>query len=532
MRKPFFVYGDNKYKVKTGSEILGRNHEFFSGRTDHSISKTHFMSINYGDKIEIIDLGSTNGTFVNGAQLQPFQPYPIKNNDEVRVGNTPFVYELQETTQDLSSVFSTDDLRETPILGEKASTGGKTLFAKIDPSINESIAFDASRTDIEFLTNINKRLSFLYEFGDSIGNIFDINNLMDKVMEEIFKILPVDRGLVFLASNAQMTPHKFWDKTGKKDAKDSDYSKTLIEQVAKERQSILTSDFAEDERFSSSESIIALHLKSTIAVPIIRKEELYGIIQLDSTTKGGQLTEDDLKIITLIANQVAVNIKNSHLIDEIKEQTRMKNTLERYLGPTLTDHIIQEKINLEFSGEEQYVTILFSDIRGFSTIVEQHKADEIINLLTLYYTKMTEVVFKNQGFIDKVIGDALLCVFGIPMKLDNHADLAVISAKEMLEKLAELNKEYFSTMNIDMGIGIGINTGKVVHGNIGGSDRPEVTVLGDAVNVAQRLSSVAAPNQILISEQTTKELQKECDLQKIGLLTLKGKKEKVLVYKV
>ena len=532
MRKSFFSLDNNIYEIKTGSEIFGRNHKLLSGRTDHSISKNHFLVVHYGDITEIIDLGSTNGTFINGTQLEQFTSHPLNNNDDIRVGNSTFKYIMQEPSLDFSSIFPQEDLRETPILGEKTSGSNKTLFAKINPSLDESIVFDPSRTDLEFLTNVNKRLSFLYEFGYSIGNIFDIDELMDKVMQEIFHILPVDRGLVFLAMGGNMQPSTFWDKTGKKDAKEVEYSKTLIEQVANERKSILTSDFTKDERFISSESIIALHLKSTIVVPILRGDELYGIIQLDSTTKGGQLTEDDLKIITLIANQAAINIKNSHLIDEIKEQIRIRNSLGRYLGPSLTEHIIQNKINLEFSGEERHVTILFSDIRGFSTIVEQHKATEIIDVLNLYYTKMTDIIFKNQGFIDKVIGDALLCVFGIPISLENHADLAMKSAIEMLDTLTELNKECFAPINVNIQIGIGINTGKVVHGNIGSQDRPEVTVLGDAVNISQRLSDVAAPNQILLTEQTIKELNNKYNLHKVGLLSLKGKTEKVLVYTV
>lgn len=532
MRKPFFSLDNNLFEIHTGSEIFGRNHKLFSGRTDHSISKNHFISLHYSDKTEIIDLGSTNGTFINGVQIEQFTLHIIKNNDDVRVGNTTIKFVLQEVGMDFTSLFSKEDLKEKPILGETTSGSGKTLFAKINPSISESIAFDSSRTDVEFLTNVNRRLSFLYEFGHSIGNIFDIDELMNKVMKEIFHILPVDRGLVFLAINGIVQLRAFWDKSGKKDTKDVEYSKTLIDQVANERKSILTADFTKDDKFISSESILALHLKSTIVVPIIRRDEFYGIIQLDSTTQGGQLTEDDLKIITLIANQVAINIKNSHLIEEIKEQIQIRNTLGRYLGPSLTENIIQNKINLEFGGEERFVTILFSDIRGFSTIVEQHKATEIIDVLNLYYTEMTNIIFANNGFIDKVIGDALLCVFGIPIPLDNHADWAMKSAIEMIQMLEELNRNHFAPIDMNIQIGIGINTGKVVHGNIGSQDRPEVTVLGDAVNISQRLSDVAAPNQILVTEQTIKELNNTYNIHQVGLLSLKGKTEKVLVYTI
>jgi len=213
-------------------------------------------------------------------------------------------------------------------------------------------------------------------------------------------------------------------------------------------------------------------------------------------------------------------------------QAQVKNSLERYLGPKLVSHLIENKINLEQNGQERLVSILFSDIRGFTPLSEKLRPVQVIKILSLYFSKMTEIIFKFDGFIDKFIGDAVFTIFGIPIFMQDHANLALATAIEMQKELEKMNQEIFRPMGIELNIGIGINTGNVIYGNIASMERPEVTILGDSVNIAERLCSIAKPGQILISADSLRYLKKTDNLEKVGLMKLKGKEDKVLVYSV
>jgi adenylate cyclase len=151
-------------------------------------------------------------------------------------------------------------------------------------------------------------------------------------------------------------------------------------------------------------------------------------------------------------------------------------------------------------------------------------------ILNKYFSKMTDVIFKYDGTLDKYIGDGMMAVFGAPMEKEDDAERAVRAGLEIIRELADMMKETSKDRKFD--IRIGINTGRVVAGNMGSPKRMEYTVIGDPVNVASRLESLARPNQILIGEETFKLVKDKFDIRKVGARKVKGKRSEIMVYEV
>jgi adenylate cyclase len=178
------------------------------------------------------------------------------------------------------------------------------------------------------------------------------------------------------------------------------------------------------------------------------------------------------------------------------------------------------------------VTVFFSDIRGFTPMAEALTAEEVVHILNEYFTAMTAIIFKYEGTLDKFMGDAIMAIFGAPIDMPDHAERAVLAALEMGVKLRELQAKWRVEGKQEVNIGIGINTGEVVVGNIGSLERMEYTAIGSNVNLTQRLESVAEKGQILISAATYERVKHRVNAVMLDPIKVKGKTEKVMAYSV
>lgn len=532
MSKHILLFNSNKVELRDGNQILGRSPENAISIAEPSLSSRHLLVSNFKEHVEIMDLNSSNGTFVNGSRIPPLTSVRIINGDKMLLGKLSMEYKLESSTQ---SQVSPSFHNMSPELANMNVRKDVTVFAKFDPKqfMNMSETVVKEEKDMALIQQTTKRLGFLYSFGQKIGSILNIRDLFQHIIKEIFELfIEADRALVFLMKDGEMKPEIFMKNGKEHPIEEAKYSKTIVAMATEEKHGFIASDLGSGQDIDRSKSIVMLNLQCTMIVPFIVDNELYGLLQLDSTKKINAFTEEDLKMLSGISNQVAVNIKNKLLIDEMNNQAKVKNSLERYLGPKMVNHLIDNKINLDQKGEERFVSVLFSDIRGFTNMSEKLKPTQIIEILTIYFSKMTDIIFHFDGFIDKFIGDAIFSIFGIPLYQENHTDCAVKSAIAMQKELIKINEEVFKPMGIKVNVGIGINTGNVVYGNIASMERPEVTVLGDTVNVSSRLCSLASGGEIFISEGVKKHLHDSYNLENLGPMSLKGKDQKVTVYSV
>ncbi|MFC1501166.1 CHASE2 domain-containing protein [Elusimicrobiota bacterium] len=221
-------------------------------------------------------------------------------------------------------------------------------------------------------------------------------------------------------------------------------------------------------------------------------------------------------------------------ITEEKEKRWIKHTFSRYLSSTIMESILSNPDNLKLGGERKDLTVLFSDIRDFTTISESLNPEEVVELLNEYLSKMVDVVFKYDGTLDKFIGDAIMVFWGAPIAQKDHAKKAVLCAVEMIEELKKLQKKWLSEGKKNLDIGIGINTGEMIVGNMGSKDKMEYTVIGDNVNLGSRLENLNKEykTNILISEATQNLVKELVKTKYLGEVKIKGKTKPVKIYQV
>lgn len=230
----------------------------------------------------------------------------------------------------------------------------------------------------------------------------------------------------------------------------------------------------------------------------------------------------------LFATYGAVVLRN--YIQEEGEKRR----LSRYFSPAVLDEIVRHPEKMSLGSARRRATILFSDIRGFTSISEQLQPEEVVDLLREYLTTMTEIVFKHGGVVDKFIGDAVMALYGVPLPYDDHAARAVRTALEMQERTAALAPRWTAKCGVPLRIGVGIHTGEVVAGTIGSAQRLEYTAIGDTVNLTSRLESMTKElkSSIVISQDTKADIEGLFHLRHLGQIKVKGRETPVEVYTV
>ncbi len=223
------------------------------------------------------------------------------------------------------------------------------------------------------------------------------------------------------------------------------------------------------------------------------------------------------------------------VLEDISREKRMKTTMYRYMTPGVAEQVMALGEDALMVGERKEVTILFSDIRGYTTLTENLGASEVVSLLNKYFETMVEAVFNHEGTLDKFIGDALMAVFGAPLPLtENHAWMAVQSALDMRMRLKVFNQLRLLDNQPQIHIGIGISSGEVVSGNIGSHKRMDYTVIGDGVNLSARLESATKEYgcDIILSEYTYQLCRDRICVRELDRIRVKGKNQAVSIYEL
>ncbi len=213
-----------------------------------------------------------------------------------------------------------------------------------------------------------------------------------------------------------------------------------------------------------------------------------------------------------------------------QEKHFLRDTISRYVSPHVCEVILKNPQLLQLGGKRQRVTVLFADIWGFTSMSERMAPETVVEMLNRFFTAMVDIVFEHEGTLDKFIGDNIMAVFGTPLEIDQPAVKAARCALAMQRRLREMQQEACQIGRI----GIGINTGEVIAGNIGSHRHMDFTVIGDAVNIAARLESLTREMDadILVGPETQRELAPHFRLEACRPVVLKGRQEPVPVYRL
>jgi PAS domain S-box-containing protein len=221
------------------------------------------------------------------------------------------------------------------------------------------------------------------------------------------------------------------------------------------------------------------------------------------------------------------------VMEDISSAKQIKNLMYRYMTPEVAEALLASGDD-GLGGKRKNVSVLFSDIRSYTTLTEKLQAEEVVVMLNKYFEVMVDVVFEYGGTLDKYIGDALMAVFGSPAPLEDHAWCAMQTAVKMREKLILFNQERMANEELPISIGMGVHSDEVVSGNIGSSKRMELTSIGDGVNLASRLEGASKQygTDLIISDNTYRDYADRLYVRELDFITVKGKSEPVIVYEL
>jgi adenylate cyclase len=494
---------------------------------DSSVSRFHAVIKLRDNSIFIADRGSTNGIVLNDTKIK--QEAELKNGDVALVG----LYKLRLESIDEEGI----QVRR----GEWPSTLNHIMRGRAEKAVlPRSGAVPSSElTDlagrVRKLERENYLLTVLYEAGKALNSKLAVEHICEQVVSLACLIEGVERGFVMLFDEQgevlRQSEVRYRDPASSGSRPQIILSKSVLELVRKERQPILIDDVSADERFNSSESLKISGLRSAMCAPLVGKNRLFGILYVDNLEKASAFTQEELNVFALVAAQAGAAIDNVAAHEKIAQQSLQRSALERFLSPEVVEMVVANP-DIRLGGINQEVTIMFADIRGFTTMSEEMEPSRVVEILNEYFTRVTDVIFDNGGTLDKYMGDAVMAVFGAPISKGNDAANAVNSAIQIQRLLIELNRDAAARRWPELRVGIGINTGSAIAGNIGSPRRLDYTVVGDAVNTAQRLMSNAAGGQVLIAESTAKKLGKDFDLERLPELKVKGRSEAVPVFRV
>ncbi|HIK12130.1 MAG TPA: GAF domain-containing protein [Oscillatoriaceae cyanobacterium M33_DOE_052] len=250
--------------------------------------------------------------------------------------------------------------------------------------------------------------------------------------------------------------------------------------------------------------------------------------------KNGEEHSVNLSINSIVDANDAKNVYGALVvIDDISDEKRLKSTMYRYMTQEVAEALLASG-ETGLGGKKKDVSVLFSDIRSYTTLTEKLSAEEVVDMLNEYFERMVDAVFKYKGTLDKYIGDALMAVFGSPLPLADHEWCSVQTAVDMRLRLAQFNAERKAAGKMQISIGIGIHADEVVSGNIGSSKRMELTSIGDGVNLASRLEGTSKMygTDIVISQKTYEKCQDKIWARELDFITVKGKSEPVKIYEL
>ena len=521
------------YTFTTGEVVIGRSPDCQIVLKDFGISRTHAKIVVDEDGIRIADLKSKNGTQVNGV---PVVEAPLKDGDRILLGKFQLAF-----SKTLEGKVVLD---EDKPLSEEAGTiirsvGELSRLLSTTDTKGGVAAADAKKApDVAEIEKSNRILKVLTKVAETLIAVRPVEEVLEQVMDIVFEHIPSDRGFLMLQEEPdnKLVPMviKHRNPGSGIDSGKITISKTIADRVMKDRVSILTSDAMVDPRFGAGDSIRFHGIRSAMCAPLWNKDQVIGIIHVDSPMLTNCFTLNDLDLLTALANYAAVAVERARLNQKIVAEEKKRERLGRFLSPQVTQRILNASDSQGAAlgvPEVKDVSILFADIVGFTTMSEKMSPAAVALLLNDYLSRMTDVIFKYDGTLDKYIGDAIMAVYGAPLDMPDHAAAAVKSALEMQERLTEFNSERKEGPHLR--IRIGINSGKAVAGEIGSINKKEYTVLGDVVNTASRLeSSVAKPGMVVIGENTYNAVIDQFECKSMGSFTLKGKEKVVSVYEV
>jgi adenylate cyclase len=370
--------------------------------------------------------------------------------------------------------------------------------------------------------DLGMRDHLLYELARDLSSSLELDVVLRKVMDRVITLMKAARGFIVLVDPAtgELSVQMSSGEADPEKAREFLGSRTVIEQVVLTGQAVVSTDATLDDRFKGKQSVILQNLRSIIAVPLVTKGKVIGAVYVDNPFRAAIFEETDKEFLQAISDLAAMAIDNAR---QYEHSEFLRRLFEAHVNKQVTDYVLahSDRDTMMLRGEKRRVTILNSDIAGFSRLSQSMGAEELVEFLNDYFRRMIEVVLAHGGNIDKFQGDGMLVVFGAPNPMEDHARQALNAAQGMVREIDRLNRELVARGKPSISVGIGLDTGEVVAGHVGSKRRLEFTLIGVPVNNAAYLSKVR-PAKVLLSATTLEELPSGVGVAGLEAMLLKG----------
>ncbi|QQS31938.1 MAG: FHA domain-containing protein [Acidobacteriota bacterium] len=523
---------------------------------DRRVSRKHAFIAPEGTAFKLIDgfleggaiIRSVNHIFVNGEmQLERI----LQDGDSITIGQSTLKFEaIAEKPVTLRSIETLKPAAETGPLNKKTVNfeDAPLGHTQMQISVNEilgatNVSLESALVtpgEIKTLRRKAKVLELLYEMSKTLGTVFDIEKVFEKATDLIFRGTPADRVVALLIDDtADGEGHSLHQVAAKmRDATSSvltaklGVSRTITEKVINARVALLSQDVSADESLQGAASIVSQGVRSTICAPLITQSGVHGVIYADRLDPFAAFTEEHLALISAVAAQAAVTVETVKAHERLAREEVARANYSRFMPEYVVKQLLEDPDSFRLGGVNQTITVLFADIRGFTSLSETEQPEKIVALLNRYFSVISEIIFGNGGTLDKYIGDGIMALFGAPTASPNDARNAVKAAVEMQRKVAELNPQLKADGFAEIAIGVGLHTGVATVGYIGSELRSEYTAIGDTVNLSARLESNTTGGQILISDATAAAAGDIFPLVRRDPLAVKNRQQPVDVFEV
>lgn len=519
--------GDNEqiYPLNPGRNTIGRAPMNQIVIKDNSLSRRHAEIYLDRDRFLLRDLKSLNGTYVNQVKIKQRQ---LTLGDAITCGMVHF--KILDTQVDLEA---DDDPtgEQLPIVSHYSPKQSQVLIEDfIDKNQKTGSALRLKEQD-QHQRAVNK-LKILLEVGKELASPEDPDQLLDKILELLLTIMNVDRAALLMVDErtGKLEQKAVRSRSGLS-VKYQFYSTKITNYVCRHGDAVLTDDAAMDRRFEGSQSILVQAIRASMCAPLQPRDQVIGVLYVDNLSCSNAYSEEDLEFLTALANQAAIAIESSRLMDKMREEAVWRDKLERFFPSTISRKL-REGGDLGIIDTE--ITALFADITDFTRMSSTMEPRAVIEMLNDYFNVMVEdIVFAYEGTLEKYIGDALLAIWGAPYSRPDDTDRAVQVAIEMQHAVLRLNQDWQDQGRQPIAIHIGLNSGPVAAGNIGSRRLIQYAAIGDTTNVTSRICDAAKAGEILLAESTVKRLNyPHYPLTLLPPTKVKGKAEPLNLYRL